>query len=99
MPVYACVADALSVLTRHDDVVHELILPVPGAARRARDIVTEACARWDFPRLTAHAALIVTELVTSGGPRGHRHDLAGETPTALSVPRRVRRRPRPAGAP
>ncbi len=58
-------ADGLSALTGRDELISELVLPVPGAARRARDIVTEACARWDLPHLTAPATLVASELVTN----------------------------------
>lgn len=38
-------------------------LPVSGAARQARDVATEACLRWELPRLIGPAALIAGELV------------------------------------
>jgi anti-anti-sigma factor len=41
----------------------EDLLPVSGAGRRAREVVTEACARWALPRLTGPACIIATELV------------------------------------
>ena len=41
------------------------LLPVPGAARHARNMVTEACARWSLPHLTGPASLIVNELVAN----------------------------------
>ena len=43
----------------------EVLLPVSGAARRARDLITEACLRWQVPQLLAPASLVVTELVTN----------------------------------
>lgn len=43
-------------------VVQEL-LPVVGASRFARDVVTEACVTWDLPHLIPPATLIVSELV------------------------------------
>jgi anti-anti-sigma factor len=39
--------------------------PVVGAARQARELVTEACARWDVPELIGPACTIVTELVNN----------------------------------
>ncbi|GLY03211.1 STAS domain-containing protein [Actinoplanes sp. NBRC 101535] len=42
------------------------LLPVSGAARRARDLVTEACAAWDLPGLIAPASLVTSELVSNG---------------------------------
>lgn len=41
------------------------IFPVAGAARRARDLATEACLRWDLPDLVGPASLICNELVTN----------------------------------
>ncbi|MEU1587872.1 ATP-binding protein [Micromonospora sp. NPDC005710] len=37
--------------------------PVAGACRRARDLVTEACARWNLPDASGPAALVLSELV------------------------------------
>jgi anti-sigma regulatory factor (Ser/Thr protein kinase) len=65
VPLFATVADALSGLTGRDELFSELLLPVRGAARRGRDIVTEACLRWDVPHLTAPAALAASELVSN----------------------------------
>jgi anti-sigma regulatory factor (Ser/Thr protein kinase) len=45
--------------------VLEVVLPVTGAARRARDVVTQACVQWDLPRLVGPASLVVTELVSN----------------------------------
>lgn len=39
--------------------------PVPGAARRGRDLVTEACLRWATPQLIAPASIVTSELVTN----------------------------------
>jgi anti-anti-sigma regulatory factor len=41
----------------------ENLLPVAGAGRRAREVVTEACARWELPQLTGPACIVATELV------------------------------------
>jgi anti-anti-sigma regulatory factor len=46
-----------------DPVITEQLLPAAGEARRARDLATEACLRWDLPHLVGHAALIASELV------------------------------------
>ncbi|MEV4349690.1 hypothetical protein AB0J83_34970 [Actinoplanes sp. NPDC049596] len=43
----------------------DTLLPVSGAARHARDMATEACARWDVPHLIGPAGLIAAELVTT----------------------------------
>ncbi|MGC5285288.1 STAS domain-containing protein [Micromonospora sp. DT231] len=37
--------------------------PVAGACRRARDLVTDACARWNLPDASGPAALVLSELV------------------------------------
>ena len=39
--------------------------PVVGAARRARELVTEACARWDLPGLVGPGCIVVTEMVNN----------------------------------
>ena len=41
------------------------LLPVRGAARRARDVVTDACLRWNLPDLTGPACIVVSELVNN----------------------------------
>jgi len=41
------------------------LLPIVGAPRHARDIVTEACYRWDLPHLIGPASLVASELVTN----------------------------------
>ncbi|MEO3771270.1 ATP-binding protein [Micromonospora sp. B9E7] len=37
--------------------------PVAEACRRARDLVTDACARWNLPNASGPAALVLSELV------------------------------------
>ncbi len=39
--------------------------PMTGAARRARELVTEACARWELPGVAGPACIVVTELVNN----------------------------------
>jgi anti-anti-sigma regulatory factor len=41
------------------------LLPIAGAARHARDIVTEACSRWNLPHLIGPTSLVASELVTN----------------------------------
>jgi anti-sigma regulatory factor (Ser/Thr protein kinase)/anti-anti-sigma regulatory factor len=65
LPLFDAVTGAVSALTAHRDVVSEQLLPVPGTARRARDLVVEACLRWDLPHLIAHGALAASELVSN----------------------------------
>jgi len=36
--------------------ITEQLLPAAGEARRARNLATEACLRWDLPHLVGHAA-------------------------------------------
>ncbi len=70
-PSYATVAEALSVLTRHNELVSRRLTPIAGAARRARDFVTEACVRWGVAQLTAPATLVASELVTNAVTHAH----------------------------
>jgi two-component sensor histidine kinase len=46
-------------------IVVEDLRPIVHTPRRARDIITEACLRWDLDRLIAPATLIVSELVSN----------------------------------
>ncbi|WP_255657716.1 ATP-binding protein [Actinoplanes sp. L3-i22] len=39
--------------------------PVLGAARRARELITETCARWDAPALTGDVCIVATEMVNN----------------------------------
>lgn len=39
--------------------------PMVGAARQARELVTEACARWDMPEAAGSACIAVTEMVNN----------------------------------
>ncbi|MCW3818071.1 ATP-binding protein [Micromonospora sp. DR5-3] len=43
--------------------LRERLEPVAGACRRARELVTDACRRWNIPELAGPAALVLTELV------------------------------------
>jgi anti-anti-sigma factor len=43
----------------------EDLLPVSGAGRRARELVTDACARWGLPHLAGSACILATELVAN----------------------------------
>jgi len=45
--------------------VAEDLLPVAGAARRGRNVATDACLRWDLPDLVAPASLICSELISN----------------------------------
>jgi len=46
-------------------VVFEELPPVTGAPRYARNVVTDACLRWDLPDLVGPATLIISELVSN----------------------------------
>ena len=66
-PVWPSADEALTDLGRPDP-GHHLSLdlePALGAARRARELITEACARWDCPALAGAACIVVTELVNN----------------------------------
>nr|WP_170148658.1 ATP-binding protein [Pseudosporangium ferrugineum] len=66
LKVFPSVAQALAVPpARRLTAISDRLLPVSGATRRARDVATEACLRWELPHLTAPAALVAGELVTN----------------------------------
>ncbi|MDR7277460.1 ATP-binding protein [Catenuloplanes atrovinosus] len=58
------------------------LLPLPGAARQARDLATEACLLWSLPHLIVPIALIASELAANAVEH------AG-TMTTLTVTRHV----------
>jgi anti-anti-sigma regulatory factor len=67
LPVWRSRADALAALGRPEP-TRQLSLaldPIVGAARRSRELVTEACGRWDLPELTGPACIVVTEMVNN----------------------------------
>ncbi|MGA5301955.1 ATP-binding protein [Nucisporomicrobium flavum] len=39
--------------------------PIVGAARRSRELITEACARWELRDLAGPACIVVTEMVNN----------------------------------
>jgi hypothetical protein len=63
--VFGSVAHAWDALeaSEPDPLIAEKLLPAAGEARRARDLATEACLRWDLLHLVGHSALIASELV------------------------------------
>jgi anti-anti-sigma factor len=66
LPVFESAEEALAVEPRQRMAsLSEVLLPAPGAPRQARDLVTEACARWDLPQLVGPACLVAGELVTN----------------------------------
>ncbi|WP_250035327.1 ATP-binding protein [Paractinoplanes maris] len=52
-------------------VLSDELLPISGAARHARDLATDACLRWDLPRLAGPASLIANELVSNVVDHAH----------------------------
>jgi len=67
LPVWPSPAEAFAALgapeqDRHLNIELE---PVIGAARRARELVTEACGRWELPELAGPACIVVTEMVNN----------------------------------
>jgi anti-anti-sigma regulatory factor len=67
LPVWSSRAEALAALGPPEP-THHLSLtldPVVGAARRARQLVTEACGAWDLPELAGPACIVVTEMVNN----------------------------------
>lgn len=45
--------------------------PVVGAARKARELVTEACLRWELPGVAGPACIVVTEMVNNVVAHAH----------------------------
>lgn len=67
LPVYPTLEAAMAGI-EDDATVTKLTVrlqPAVGAARQARELVTEACGRWDVPDLVGPACTIVTELVNN----------------------------------
>jgi STAS domain len=67
LPVWPSPADAFAALGTPDHArhLHVALEPVVGAARRARELVTEACGRWELPELAGPACIVVTEMVNN----------------------------------
>jgi ABC-type transporter Mla MlaB component len=67
LPVWRSSADAFADLGE-PEAPRQLSLelePVVGAARRSREMVTEACGRWDQPALAGPTCIVVTEMVNN----------------------------------
>jgi hypothetical protein len=85
--------------------LREVMQPVRGTARRARDLATEACLRWYAPELVPPASIIATELVANAVRHaGTRFELSlARTPRYLHIavrdegPRLDTGRPYPTG--
>jgi ABC-type transporter Mla MlaB component len=67
LPVQRSTADAFTHLGTADaeQYLSLALDPVAGAARRSRELVTEACGRWDRPELAGPACIVVTEMVNN----------------------------------
>lgn len=68
MPVYGDLDAALLTVTGGKAAALMLsddLLPILGATRHARDMATEACARWSLPHLIGPASLVAGELVAN----------------------------------
>jgi hypothetical protein len=66
-PVWPDVTGALTALGRPDSErrVSVDLEPVVGAARRSRELITEACGRWEQPDLAGSACIVATEMVNN----------------------------------
>lgn len=67
LPVWPDGAAALAALGAPDGTrrMSADLEPVIGAARLSRELVTEACARWDCPELAGPACIVLTEMVNN----------------------------------
>ncbi|WP_229067544.1 STAS domain-containing protein [Actinoplanes sp. DH11] len=66
LTVHASVREALHAETRQRTLcIKDILLPVSGAARHARELVAEGCLRWGLPHLVDPAAVVAGELVTN----------------------------------
>src|SRR5699024_8106516 len=66
LAVYDSVEEALDAEPRPPTPsINDTLLPASGAARHARDLVSEGCRRWDLAHLTGRAQVVANELVTN----------------------------------
>ncbi|MEU1884975.1 ATP-binding protein [Micromonospora rifamycinica] len=67
LAVFPTADEALAALARTPmaAVLSEELTPAVGAARRARQLVTDGCDRWGMPELTESACIAATELVNN----------------------------------
>lgn len=66
LAVHSSLAEAMAAEPqRRMPTIADRLLPASGAARRTRDLVTEACMCWDLPHLTGPATVIANELVAN----------------------------------
>lgn len=67
LPIWPSRAEALAALGAPDPSAQLSLALEPrvGAARRARELVAEACTRWRLPDLAGPASIVVTEMVNN----------------------------------
>lgn len=67
LPIWPGHREAFAALGPPDREGHAALAldPVIGAARRARELVTEVCTRWRRPESAGNAAIVVTEMVNN----------------------------------
>lgn len=65
LTVYPSVEAALVVEPVHQPTVSDMLLPVSGASRRARELAGDACTRWKVPHLCVPSGLVAAELVAN----------------------------------
>jgi hypothetical protein len=67
LPVWPDHAEAFAALGAPDTATRMRLdlEPVIGAARRSRELVTEACGRWECPELAGPACIVLTEMVNN----------------------------------
>jgi anti-anti-sigma regulatory factor len=67
LAVFGSMSDALAAEPRPRlPAVGDVLLPITGASRRARDLATQACTTWNLPHLIGPASLIAGEFVSNG---------------------------------
>ncbi|MFI7540863.1 ATP-binding protein [Actinoplanes sp. NPDC049599] len=67
LPLWPTPGDAIAALGAPEPqlFLQAALEPVVGTARRSRELVTEACGRWDLPDLAGPACIVVTEMVNN----------------------------------
>ena len=66
-PVWSDCPEAFAELgtPEHDRRLSLALEPQVGSARRSRELITEACGRWDCPELAGAACIVATEMVNN----------------------------------
>ncbi|MEV4707298.1 ATP-binding protein [Actinoplanes sp. NPDC049316] len=73
LPTWPTLEDAFAALGEPspDHFLNAPLEPVVGAARRSRELVTEACGRWELPDLAGPACIVITEMVNNVVAHAH----------------------------